>query len=286
MVGVSIPVGTRLDTLEAELQYAVADGYDAAELNLLSCPLIAGGKLVEPVAAYLGEVLAKYPLRYTAHAGYGMNLRDLQDQQLQREVLFSSIDACAQLDLGPLNIHYEEYSSNRREEQAFLTNLRAACDYGQLREVAVNVENLEVEDVRYVLDAIHTLNHPNCGMTVDLGHLYLSARHFGYDFMTAMRDCAPLARHIHINDNFGVFEPLRLENHLLYDTMDPEFRIAYSRGDIHLPPFWGSVPMGECFAVLKQAGYGGVWMCEYRSALFRPLNRQIQERVRREIEQA
>lgn len=286
LVGVNIPGGTNLGALDAALARIAADGFDAAELNLSFCPLIIGGKVQPLVLQYVSDVLAKYPLKITAHAGYGMDLRNLADQEMQRAVLFASIDVCAALHLSPLNCHYEEFSRRSAEENAYLSNMKEAAAYAEAKGVPINVENIEVEDVRYALEAVQKIGHPNCGMTLDLGHLYLSSRYFGYDFLDAVRTCAPFVRHLHINDNHGIFEPMRIENHLLYDTLDRGYRFAYSRGDIHIPPFWGDVPLKAAFSELKKVNYSGVWLCEYYSHLFHPLNGAILAEVRRQIEQA
>ena len=286
LVGVNVPGGTKLSALDGALREIAADGFEAAELNLSSCPLIIGGRLMKPVVEYMRTVLRKYDLHYTAHAGYGMDLRNLADQKLQHDVLFASIDACAELGLNPLNLHYEEYSRKVPEEEAFFRNVREAADYAQTKGVKLNVENIEVEDYRYALEAVQKLNHPNVGMTLDLGHLFISSRYFGYDYMDAVRACAPYARHLHINDNNGVFEPMRLSNMQLYNTLDKGYRFAFSRGDIHIPPFWGDVPLKDAFRVLKDAKYGGIWLCEYYSHLFSPLNGDILMNVRKMIAEA
>lgn len=287
ILGVNVPGGTILGGLEGALERIAGDGWRAAELNLSSCPIIIGGRLQEPVAAHMADVMGRFPLRYTAHASYGLDLRlDGAAGQLHRQVLLASLDACAALGADRLNVHYEERARDRAAERRFLDRVREAADRGAALGVAVNVENIEVEDVRWALEAVQALNHPNCGMTLDLGHLWLSAQTFGYDYLQAVRDCAPYVRHVHVNDNDGVFEPMRLTDQQLYNTLDKGARICFSRGDIHIPPFWGSAPLGPAMGILKRAGYEGIWLCEYYSHLFHPLNRQIRERVEKELAEA
>lgn len=286
IVGVNVPGGTKLGDLDSALKKITAAGFDAAELNLTSCPIIIGGRMMKPVVEYMKKVMAAYPLKYTAHAGYGMDLRDLENQDIQRKVLLTSIDACAELGMNPLNLHYEEYDRVRMREDAFFRNVLEAAEYGQEKGIRINIENIEVEDYRYALDAVKKTAHPNVGMTLDLGHLFISSNYFGYDYLQAVRECAPYVRHLHVNDNNGVFEPMRITDHHMYDTLDRGYRFAYSRGDIHIPPFWGDAPLADAFSILKKANYHGVWLCEYYSHLFEPLNDQILRHVREEIEKA
>lgn len=279
VLGVNIPGGTNLAGLEGALSRIASDGWQAAELNLSSCPLIIGGQLQEPVAAYMKSVMARFPLHYTAHASYGLDLRAREDAALHHQVMLTSLDACAALGIDRLNFHYEEHSGDYRLERQFLDWMREASDRGQELGIQVNIENIEVEDYRYALEAVQALDHPNCGMTLDLGHLWLSANHLGYDYLPAVEACAPYVRHVHINDNYGVFEPMRLTNQLLYDTLNKGYRFAFSRGDIHIPPLWGNAPLREAFALLKQARYDGIWLCEYYSHLFHPLNEGVRRQV-------
>lgn len=285
-MGVNIPGGTGLAALEGALARIREDGWQAAELNLSSCPLIIGGRLQEPVLRYMKDVMNRFDLRYTAHTGYGLDLRNGPEGPLHRQVTRASLEACRELGIDRLNFHYEERSRDRRQERQFLERMAEAADLGQQWGVSVNIENIEVEDYRPALEAVRQLNHPNCGMTLDLGHLWLSARQFGYEYLPAVEDCAPYVRHLHINDNDGVFEPMRLTAPQLYNTLDKGYRFAFSRGDIHIPPFWGTAPLSEAFSILKAAGYGGIWLCEYYSHLFHPLNSDIRRRVLREIERA
>ena len=285
-IGVNIPGGTGMSALTGALERIVSDGWQAAELNLSSCPLIIGGRLQRPVLEYVKHVMAGFPLHYTAHAGYGLDLRSRTDGELHRQVMLASLDACVELGIDRLNLHYEEYSRDRQAEGQFMDRIKEAADRGQEQGVLVNVENIEVEDYRYALEAVCRTDHPNCGMTLDLGHLWLSANYFGYDFLDAVADCAPYVRHIHINDNNGVFEPMRLTDCQLYNTLDKGYRFAFSRGDIHIPPFWGNVPLAEAFSILKRAGYNGIWLCEYYSHLFHPLNADIRRDVERKIREA
>jgi Sugar phosphate isomerases/epimerases len=286
LIGINLPSSANLNNLDAELARIEKDGFDACEINLSTAPLIIGGKVRQPVVDYVKGVLERHSLRYTAHAGYGLDLRNLEEQEMHRAVLFSSIDVCAALGINPLNLHYEVQTIYPAREEAFLKAHLEAAEYSMERGVQLNVENIEVEYAYKAAEFVRTVNHPNLGMTLDLGHLFLSSRYFGYDFMESVRDCLPLLRHIHINDNTGDFEPLRLTDFQIYNTLDRGYRFTFGRGDIHVPPFWGEAPIREALPVIKKSGYSGIWMCEYYNQSFHPFNRSVQETVRSTIESA
>ncbi len=58
-----------------------------------------------------------------------------------------------------------------------------------------------------IVRQIAAVGHPNLGMTLDLGHLYIAANVCGFDYLTAVEEAAPYVRHIHMHDNL---EPPRL----------------------------------------------------------------------------
>lgn len=286
IIGVNLPDSTGLSQLEEVLGRYVKDGFNACEINLSTFPMIIGGEIKPLVVDYVKEVLGRFPLRYTAHAGYGLDLRNLEELTMHRAVLFSSIDVCATLGIELMNLHYEVQTLYAERENAFFDAHLEAAEYAQKLGVKLSIENIEIEIADKTADFVRAVGHPNLGMTLDLGHLYLSAKHFGYDFLETVRSCAPLLSHLHINDNTGDFEMMRIINFDIYKTMDRNYRFAFGRGDIHVPPFWGKAPLGEALTVIKQAGYHGFWICEYYNQSFVPFNREVQERVRREIESA
>jgi sugar phosphate isomerase/epimerase len=98
---------------------------------------------------------------------------------------------------------------------------------------------------------VEAVNHPNLGITLDFGHLFLAANYCGFDYLEAIRQAAPHIRHLHGSDNFGrlggVFSGL-------------SDRIPYGDGDVHLPPGWGDIPYPEAFSQLS--GYEGLYVLE------------------------
>ena len=285
-VGNNLPSKTGLMELDAELTRIAADGFDACEINIGSVPLIISGEIQEKVVNYVKEIIEKHQLFYTAHVGYGLDLRNLTELDMNRKVLFASIRVCAELGISLLNLHFEEKTMFTEKEAAFLQAHLEAADLGVELGVKLSIENIEIELVKDTLDFVKKANHSNLGMNVDLGHLYISACHFKYDYLESVRECAPYLYHLHVNDNTGIFEPLRVENHLLYDTMSINQRLTFGRGDIHIPPLWGKVPLHESFKIIKEAGYKGVWLCEYYRQYFLPFNKEIQENVRKAIIEA
>ena len=97
-----------------------------------------------------------------------------------------------------------------------------------------------------VVRQVTAVDHPNLGMTLDLGHLYLAANQCGFDFVTAVGQAAPYVRHLHLHDNLG-----RLDSG--FGTI--EARMPFGEADLHMPPGWGTIPIAAAMA--QMPGFDG-----------------------------
>lgn len=132
--------------------------------------------------------------------------------------------------------------------------------------------------IPHLVRQVTAVNHPNLGLTLDLGHLFVAASFCGFDYLEAIRQAAPYVRHIHGHDNFG-----RLGT--VFDDLHE--RIPYGDGDLHLPPGWGTIPHLESLSQL--VGYEGLYVLEIRPRFrehfvdalrtTRTLIRQVQEQI-------
>lgn len=282
-IGVNFPKGVRAERLEETIHQMADFGYDIAEYNLSDLPLIIGGTVCRQYVSFAAGIFRRSPIPFTAHIGTGMDLRKRESFALAKNVLRSSIEVCSELGMPLLTLHFEEASRHEDIEQAFFDAHLEAAEYAAKLGVRLCIENIETERYEYVVAMVKKANHPNFNMTLDLGHLNLSTRFYGQSFEEAVRACAPLARHLHISDNTGRFENMRLENFDLYRTLPMGYRIAFGCGDIHIPPFWGEIDLPLALNMLHEAGYGGIFLCEYYSELFNPFNKSIQENVREKV---
>jgi sugar phosphate isomerase/epimerase len=133
--------------------------------------------------------------------------------------------------------------------------------------------------IPHLVRQVTEVNHPNLGLTLDLGHLFVAANFCGFDYLEAIRQAAPHVRHIHGHDNFG-----RLGT--VFDDLHE--RIPYGDGDLHLPTGWGTIPHLTSLAQLT--GYEGLYVLEIRPRFrehfadalrtTRTLIRQVQEQIR------
>ena len=280
-VGSSAPGTTDPAALRSSLTRLEGDGFDWAEISLDMFPLIIGGRICRDWVAHLRGLLGEFSLGFSGHIGRDVDLRDRDKADLQKKVLHASIEVCGVLGLNPLVLHFEVASKDPATEKRFLEEHLEAADFAASLGVTLCIENIEVETVDPVIDFVEKASHPNLRMNFDTGHAWLASKYFGFDFLGSLRRSLPVLGHMHLSDNTGVFEELRITDRPRYDTMPAGYRMTFGRGDIHLPPYWGSIPFDEVFQILHD--YSGVFVCEYKSSRFLPFNRSVQERVRTAI---
>lgn len=285
IIGLNLPNKTSFEHLDETLRQIKADGFDAVEINIEVFPLILGGVICRDWVELLKLTLRKHALTYTAHIGRGLDLRSLEDHAFHTRVLNASLEICSELNMKVLVLHYEVKGQNQRAEQQFIKAHRKAAEYAATLGVVICVENIEVELVAPVVELAKAIDHPNLRLNLDTGHAFLAANFYEFDFLEAVEMMAPYLGHVHLNDNTGVFEPLRVTNRPVYDALPMGYRREFGRGDIHLPPFYGAIPFAEVFSRIPST-YEGIFICEYMSEDFGPLNRKIQEQVRVALEES
>lgn len=287
IIGINLPNNGSIADPEAarrSLAAFVADGFDAVEVCLETFPLIIDGEICEPWFERVKRLLGEFPLKYSAHIGRGLDLRDLRRKDKHKAVLGDSIDICARLGLSPLVLHYEVQSRNQEAEKYFLQAHREAADYAGEKGVFIVVENIEVELVKPVVDLVAAVDSPALRLAFDTGHAFLASHYFGFDFMEAFKSTLPYLAHLHLSDNTGTFEELRITDRPTYDSLPMGYRFEYGRGDIHIPPYFGKIPFDDIFALLGD--YSGMYLCEYYAERFLPLNGDVQRKVRRKVQES
>ena len=260
-LGISIRGGERRDE---ELALIRRVGYDAAEISMDGTGMIFGGQLQPDMLRDALAEFTRHRLWYSVHSPSSLDLRDHTNRDVQLALARSTLRFTRDVGGHVLVIHFEQRSPNAEDEAAFVDAIRRLSD--EAGDVLLGIENIEVERVEPVLECVRRVNRPNVAMTLDVGHAYLAAAHFGFDFLEAIRGAVPLVRHVHMNDNFGRYDPLRLENFTLYRTQTPADTFPLGKGDLHLPVGWGAIPLPSVFGLLR--GYGGTVIHEYRAHLF------------------
>ncbi|MFA5571186.1 MAG: sugar phosphate isomerase/epimerase family protein [Sphaerochaetaceae bacterium] len=280
IVGINLPPVKTPEQLRSYLNQFQQDGFDLVEFSVDAFPLLIGGEICRPWMDIVLKELQQHPLSYSVHIGRGVDLRN-SDWALHYKALLSSINIASEVGSNILVLHYEEQSKNSIIEKQFTQSHEKAAKYAESKGVVLAIENIEVEVVKPVVDLVKSIDHDYLKMTFDTGHAFLASRYYGFDFFEALKSVLPFLAHIHLSDNLGIFEELRITNRGAYDFLEMGYRRTFGRGDIHLPPYYGAIDYDHIFRMLK--GYEGAYVCEYTAQDFIPLNKSIQHTVRSRI---
>jgi sugar phosphate isomerase/epimerase len=256
-------------------------GYTLVEIDPGLFPLIFNGELRKPQLADFLEVTRRSGLRFSVHGLGRLNLAYDHRHALCKKIMRTQIELCAAMGATRLVYHsglqaldevhcgvrttlltaQELEEGAQREVAAFKDLAPVAADAGVIicmenldphlwehalirsfglpsSEIDRHLARLRIGPIARQLEAI---NHPNVGMTLDVGHLYMASKNLGFSYLDAVSEAAPWVRHLHVSDNFGTLDEGRPSE---------RDRWAFGEADMHMPPGWGSIPYPEVFARL------------------------------------
>lgn len=270
--------GGEIENLERDLKFFQDIGYDHVEIPVDAIDVICCGKLILRQMQDLKAMLNTLKLKYTVHAPGALDLRDVENLEIQKELFRACIEFTAEIGAEIFVYHYNQKTQNPNREQALFDGMLEIADYAEDKGVQICVENIEIDTVQNVVDFVKAIGKKSVGMAFDVGHAFLAAKRFGFDFLESVRLAAPYIRHIHVHDNFGEFEEARLLGYDQYKLIPYRRLLALGKGDLHLPPGWGVVPLDQAFELLEN--YEGVFMLEYYHHRYRPQAREILKAAR------
>ncbi len=287
----------KLDQLEQQLDHFHSLGFRLIEIDITAFHLVVNGEIHRPsLDAFLG-VIRGLDLRYTVHGLLRLNLAYDSRHALCEQIMRSQIEICRAMGASVLVYHSglqaldevrhgvrqtllsddELAEGAQREVAAFRRLAPLAADAG----VTVGMENGDThlwehrEIARFglprealsrhharvhippIVRQLEAIDHPNIGLTVDVGHLYIAACDMGFDYLTAVEQAAPWLKHVHLSDNWG-----RLDR----GFNDEPDRWAFGEADVHMPPGWGEIPYREVFA--RWPDYHGDVIIELKPSFF------------------
>ncbi len=272
-----------LKALRHDLAAFRAFGLTAAEISIHGLDAVRNGRIDSRRALEIRSILADFPFSCSTHAPNPLNLMDSHSFGMHRDVLHASLEFSAMIGAccmvyhpgrylaeeefgirGPLTMTEEEKQLLLDHEMEFL---QEAAD--SFPEVTIAMENARpylyhspycyAEFPRELVGQVQRINRKNVRMTLDFGHLHLSARHYGLDMVAEVRNAAPFIAHCHVHDNFG--------DSVYYTEKSQTQQLPFGRGDSHMPVGWGTVPFHELFGEFV-ASYSGLLICELRSRYF------------------
>jgi len=266
------------EKMRRDLERFVEIGLQAAEISVEGVDAIRNGKPDQHRFSQCREILDSFELLYSVHAPIPLNLMD-DDAALHMEVLRACLLFCEEIGAHALVYHPGRFLA----EDVFAVKRGSLTDGKKrkmmhneaesLREVADEYRNVTIcmETARPYLkyspycyaerpdrlfEQAHQIDRKNVRLTLDVGHLYMASKFYGFDPVAAVRDMRGMIAHTHVHDNFGrsVFPQEKLQTQL----------VPFGRGDMHMPVGWGCAPIKDMLAEYAD-NYHGMYMMELRS---------------------
>jgi sugar phosphate isomerase/epimerase len=263
-----------METLRRELDYYHKIGFNHIELSPHGVGVIFNGRLVPERMGELYGILSMFPFRYTVHSPNTMNLMNLHELEMERNLFLASIEFTRSVKADNLIYHCGRYISEEdflnphhinptpseknhmwETEKRLLQEMATAAKHNG---VSICLENAPpylnrspycyAERLDQLKKMVVEVDRENVGICLDAGHAYLASRFYSFDYLAAVASVAPYVKHIHLHDNYG-------RASTFYEKKQLEMT-AVGRGDMHMPIGWGEVPVTGTLSILKH--YQGV----------------------------
>lgn len=258
-----------LDLLRKNVEYYMEMGFDYVEIPVHGVGAMAGGQLITHRVEEVRRLLARFPMKYTVHGPNPLNLMDIKNIAWQKQAMMESIRFAAAINSEVLVYHSGRFIPEENFDMPGLTRnlpdeqkaamcqaeaeaVRYLAEFAQSQGVNICMENARpyldgspycyAEQLPLLLLQVKAINHPNVGITLDVGHGYLAAGHYGFNFLDAIGEAVPYIKHVHLHDNFGRPSTTR-------ERKQAEM-LAAGRGDLHLPIGCGEIPVAEILSLL------------------------------------
>lgn len=254
-----------LEIFEEDLKFSKEVGFDFMEIPPHGLDVIIGGKINYKRLERIKEIMKKYDLKYNVHAPDSLNLMDEKYRSIQKEVFYSVLDFTKEIG-GELIVYHagrvkgeiakDKYTLEKlKEEEREI--LKEIAEESEKKGIIISIENSNVdikiirgEEFSYgvfiedLVDQVEKINKSNVGITIDLGHGFISSKYLKYDFFSSIKRAEKYINNIHLHDCFGTVNDIDGQIPYMY-------KIIYGLDDLHLPLGWGEIPFEEIFSMIK-----------------------------------
>ncbi len=242
------------------------------ELPLHGLDVIVGGRIRDQRLKAIKNLLKDYPFAYSVHCPESLNLMNREEIAAEKAVFKSLVEFSHEIGSRILVYHPGRFKSEveiRLSQRKRLSPLEKV--EGKKRErnilkefsvllrqakVILGMENARpfigekgytyAEEIGELAKQVKDIDEENIGITLDIGHAYLSTMLYNQDFIRTIAKVKPRLKHMHLQDNCG--------RPSYFQEKDQDLLVAHGRGDMHMPPGWGEIPFEKAVQALEPAG--------------------------------
>jgi sugar phosphate isomerase/epimerase len=250
----SIPVGLSAREGQPDLSDFAVTLNDMADLGLgyveipaYAYDLVIGGRLLPARVAEFAGICEGRGHGFTIHGPLSINFMG-PEPHLPRflDATKAFIEICARIGAPHLVIHAGMMQAGERHDIENAAGrqrdyLHRAGEFAAEHQVTLCVENLfdfgpyqATPSIARLARELEAIGHDHVRATFDFSHGLIHATQYRYDFLEEAKALAPLAKHLHLHDSFGI-----PDLPWVYASAEAN---AFGFGDLHLPQGWGAVP--------------------------------------------
>jgi len=266
--GIGVNIDTRrvngsIRRFTEELNFFQRIGFEYVEIPPAALDVIVRGRIIKNRLERIKDLLGNYHFKYTIHAPDILNLKQKSNpwhfKVMEATILFAK-------EIGAESIVYHlgqvNHSLDLTEKEQKIAEIRSMRELAKLAEdngIKIGVENTS-QSIDEILETVDKINSPNVGLTLDIGHLFISCEYMGVDFYGQVRKGLEKAVEIHVSDNFGE------STNVYWNLRDIEFfQFIYGVGDLHLPIGQGDIPYHRILKMIRESSFDGVVILEINS---------------------
>ena len=256
-------------------------GFEVVELPLHALQVVVGGRIMEKRANMIANILKNFNFEYSIHPPNRLNLMDISNLDIQKDVFKSMIDFANFIGSSIVVYHSGliylddekvDHSYVRKAMEIEVDELKKLADYAAKRNIKIAVENAcsttrtiaDISNLKpgcifdYGADLLNLktqvekVGRENVGITLDTGHAYISSRHLKFNLLEQVQEISDMVIHVHLHDNFGRVEKPE-NNHVNL--------LPFGFHDLHMPPGWGEIPFES---ILPYVTHAKMWILEVR----------------------
>lgn len=273
-----------LDFLRGDLEYFKNIGLKAIEIPVHGLDVVKNGRLDERRLSEVKNILEDYDFIYSVHAPNPLNLMDIVNAEIHLAVFRASLVFASEINSKVLVYHSGRYLAEEEfpikkkvelthSEKVNLLDFEAKTikwlskEYPNIlicfenaRPYLYNSPYCYAELLGSLKEQVLNIGEKNVRITLDIGHLYMASKFYGFDPVEETHQIGNLISHIHIHDNFG--------GSIYYHEKMQTHQIPFGRGDSHMPVGWGEIPINSILSTFID-NYGGILIMELRSRYFK-----------------
>ncbi len=268
-----------LNNLTGELDSLKGLGLRCVELPVHGLDVIKNCEIDGKALKGVADILGRYDFEYSVHCADSMDLMDEGNFHDNLKVFSSSLEFCSHIKSGVFvyhpgrfipegEFHFKDRIAPDEARRQELLAMEASCikdladKYPGVRICMENARPYKdmarycyAEEMDRLVKQVETIRRVNVGITLDTGHLNLSAGYYNFDIMKAVDTAKKYIFHVHLHDNFGKV--------CYYHEKKQTHLIPLGKGDCHMPIGSGNAPIKAVINCLG-AEYEGIYVLEYR----------------------